>query len=170
MKKRYFASKPKNLPKGYDSKLEYRLHTTVLKDCQHHCTKDDLVHYAIPHTYEYDFVVEWEDTLYLLETKGRFRDSQEASKYKHIRDYLDNWLESRNSLCNKIELILIFENASTPYPFAKKRKDGTKQTHGEWATKNKFRWLCEKSGDLEGVECIEQLLKKLEKKLELRSN
>lgn len=166
MKKRYFASRPKNLPKGYDSKLEHRLHTTVLKDCQHHCSKQDLVHYSIPHTYEYDFIVEDGDTLYLIETKGRFRDSAEASKYKHIRDHLVNWLDTRSDTdCIKVELIFIFENAKTPYPFAKVRKKcGTKQTHGEWATKNKFRWLCEKSGDLEGVECIEDLLKKLESK------
>jgi hypothetical protein len=28
-------------------------------------------------------------------------------------------------------------------PGAKIRKDGTKRTHGEWATANKFRWFAE---------------------------
>lgn len=161
MKKRYFASKPKNLPKGYDSKLEYRLHTTVLKDCTHHCTKADRVEYSVPHTYEYDFLIEHEGTLYLIETKGRFRDSSEASKYKYVREYLLSWKDSMETSCSKVELLILFENSKTPYPFAKKRKDGTKQTHGEWATKNKFRWLCEKSGDLEGVECFQDLLDRL---------
>lgn len=161
MKKRYFASKPKNLPKGYDSKLEYRLHTTVLKDCKHHCSKDERVEYSIPHKYEYDFRIEHEDTLYLLETKGRFRDSQEASKYKYIRDHLYSWKSALDTSCTNVELLLLFENSKTPYPFAKKRKDGTKQTHGEWASKNNFRWLCEKSGDLENVECFQDLLNNL---------
>jgi hypothetical protein len=28
-------------------------------------------------------------------------------------------------------------------PGAKKRKDGTKRTHAEWAETNKFRWFSE---------------------------
>ena len=37
----------------------------------------------------------------------------------------------------------MFANPSAPMPNAKLRKDGTKRTHGEWATLNKFRWYTE---------------------------
>lgn len=161
MKKRYFKARPKSLSKGYDSKLELRLHQTALADCSHHCDKDDRVNYSVPHKYEYDFLVEVGDKLYVIEAKGRFQDSATAAKYLHIRNYLESWLPTI-STCKEVELVFIFENAKTPYPFAKKRKDGTKQDHGEWATKNKFRWLCEKRGDLEGVVTKFDLIKRLE--------
>lgn len=156
MRKRYFASRPKGLPKGYDSKLEYRLHQTALKEAEHHCHKDDRVNYSIPHTYEYDFKFDYQGVTYLIETKGRFRDSTEARKYLFIREDLPKWTS------NPVELLLIFENSQTAMPFAKKRKDGTKQTHGEWASKNNFRWLCEKRGDLEDVDSSESLMLKFE--------
>lgn len=152
MKPRFFKRRDKKLPKGYDSWLEVRLHETALKDAEHHCSKEDRIVYSIPHTYEYDFRFEYCGKDYLVETKGRFRDSAEASKYLHIRKHLDE----------NTELLIIFENSSTPMPFAKKRKDGTKQTHGEWATRNGFRWLCEKRGDLAEIVTKESLLDKFE--------
>ena len=161
MKKRFFASRPKGLPKGYDSWLEHRLHNTALQEAQHHPTKEDLIKYSVPHTYEYDFMFTFDKTMYICESKGRMRDSSEASKYKYIRDYLEQWDLYKESGCDKIELFFVFENASTPYPFAKKRKDGTKMTHGEWASKNGFRWLCEKRKDLEGIDSSEGLVLKL---------
>ena len=125
MKKRYFAKRPKGLKKGYDSKLEQSLHENELKDYDHH---PDKISYWIEHTYEPDFVHP-DDPFTLIEVKGRFRDSAEASKYKWIRD------------CNpEYGIVFVFEKPQTPMPFAKKRKDGTKLTHGEWATKNGFRW------------------------------
>lgn len=162
MKKRFFEKRSKDLPKGYDSKLEYRLHQTALQDASHHPRKEDLIHYSIPHTYEYDFTFQLDNTLYLVESKGRFRDSTESRKYIHIRDNLENWHCFSQSTCTEIELFIIFENASTAMPFAKKRKNGTKQSHGEWAGKNGFRWLCEKRGDLENVLTKEDLICKLE--------
>lgn len=162
MKKRYFATRPKNLPKGYDSKLEYRLHQNALKDTQHHVPKEDRVPYFIEHTYEPDFIFKHYNKMVVIECKGRFRDSTESSKYKWVRDSIKKWHVFQKSDCNFIELVLIFENASTPMPFAKKRKDGTKQTHGEWATKNGFRWLCEKRGDLESVKTRTDIINKLE--------
>ena len=159
MKKRWFKPRDKKLPKGYDSWLEYRLHESALKDAEHHCSKEDRIVYSVPHTYEYDFIFECDHVAYVVEAKGRFRDSNEARKYIHIRDALFKW-NLENKSCRKAELLLIFENSSTPMPFAKKRKDGTKQTHGEWATRNGFRWLCEKRGDLEGIVTKEDLVKK----------
>jgi len=162
MKKRYFKPRPKDLPKGYDSKLEYRLHQTALQDAEHHPPKSDLIPYSIDHTYEYDFRFNHDSKLYLLETKGRFRDSSESRKYLYIRNHLKDWHVFQDSPCNDVELVFIFEKASTPMPFSKKRKDGTKQTHGEWATRNGFRWLCEKRGDLEDVLTAEDLVRKID--------
>lgn len=162
MKKRYFASRPKSLPKGYDSKLEYRLHETCLKGTQHHVPKEDRIKYFIEHTYEPDFLFAHYNKLYVLEIKGRFRDSQESAKYRWIRERLHEWDYFFKNTCTDVELVLIFENSATPMPFSKRRKDGTKQSHGEWATKYNFRWLCEKRGDLEGVVTRTDLVKKLE--------
>jgi hypothetical protein len=162
MKKRYFKKRDAKLPKGYDSKLELRLHETALQDAQHHVTKEDLISYVIPHTYEPDFIFELGEYMYVVECKGRFRDSSEASKYNHIAGYIYDWEMFIESPCSYGELFFIFENAATPYPFAKRRRDGTKMTHGEWATKNKFRWLCEKRGDLEGISTKQDLVNALD--------
>lgn len=162
MKKRYFKKRDKNLPKGYDSKLELRLHESCLKDAQHHVPKEDRVPYFIEHTYEPDFIFSYYNKLFVVESKGRMKDNAEAAKYRWIRDSLNDWPYYIKSGCNEIELVLIFENASTAMPFAKRRKDGTKQSHGEWATKNGFRWLCEKRGDLGGIKTRTDLIKALE--------
>ena len=162
MKKRYFKTKPKSLPKGYDSKLELRLHQGPLKQAQHHPPKEDLIKYSITHHYEPDFIFIHNDKLYVLEIKGRFRDSTEAAKYLHINKYLEDWHLFQSSNCDTIELVFLFENASTVFPFAKRRKDGTKRTHADWANKNGFRWLCEKRGDVEDVETLEDFVNKLE--------
>lgn len=126
MKKRYFKKRDKKLPKGYDSWLEYELHENELKEYNHHPEK---VSYTVSHTYEPDFVHP-EFPSILIEVKGRFRDNTEASKYKWIRD------------CNPdYEIVFVFEKPDTRFPFAKKRKDGTYMTHGEWAEKNGFRYF-----------------------------
>lgn len=135
MKKRFFAKRPKGLPKGYDSKLEYDLHQNELSDYDHH---PDKVNYKIEHTYEPDFVHPDEPNI-LIEVKGRFRDATEAAKYI--------WIQK----CNPdIEIIFIFQKPETPMPFAKVRKKcGTKRSHGEWATKNGFRWYTRESFNIE---------------------
>ena len=67
-----------------------------------------------------------------IEVKGRFRTSGEASKYISVRD------------CNPgIILIFVFQSGTTPMPAARRRRDGTKFTMGEWADKNGFLWLNE---------------------------
>jgi hypothetical protein len=162
MKKRFFKARPKSLPKGYDSQLEYNLHQTVLKDATHHVDKGDRLPYAVEHTYEPDFLFQLNGKLWVVEVKGRFRDSTEAAKYIWVRKMLEHWPYYLKSGCSEIELILLFENAATPMPFSKRRKDGTKLSHGEWATKNGFRWLCGKSGVLAEVETKEQFVEVLE--------
>lgn len=106
-----------------DSKFEEELKNGVLKDFEFQAGK---IPYVVEHTYRPDFV---KGDL-LVEAKGRFRDSTEARKYIFIREALP--LEK--------ELVFLFYNPETPMPFAKKRKDGTKQSHREWAEKHNFRW------------------------------
>ena len=45
------------------------------------------------------------------------------------------------ALPSTTEVVFLFANASSPMPQAKRRKDGTKRTHGEWASDNGFRWF-----------------------------
>jgi|APSaa5957512535_1039671.scaffolds.fasta_scaffold02409_2 hypothetical protein len=112
--------------KDADSKWEGELKEGILNCCDF---KPDKMAYSIPHHYHPDFKI----GDILIEAKGRFMDSAEARKYLYVRDYLPEGEE----------LVFLFYNYKTPMPQAKKRKDGTKFTHGEWATKNKFRWFTE---------------------------
>lgn len=118
-----------------DSKWEGKLRDTVLKDTVYHPNKID---YRVKHTYSPDFMVVrgdmYKDNIVTyIEAKGRFRDSTEASKYKWIRE----------SLPAGTELVFLFHSPHKPMPHAKTRKDGTKQTHAEWAERNGFRWFDE---------------------------
>ena len=123
-KRRFFGTSRKKVG-GYDSGLEKRLHDKELNGCQYHSLKLD---YIIPHTYEVDFIHP-EDPNTLIEVKGRFETSAEASKYVHIQK------------CNPdYKIVFLFENHKLPIPGRTKRKDGTIQSHGEWATKNGFEW------------------------------
>jgi len=117
---------------GYDSIWEYILHDTILKDWQHH---SDKVNYSIPHTYEPDFTRTLQNKQILLESKGRFWDHAEYSKYIWVK----------KNLPPNVELVFLFANPSAPMPGAKRRKDGTKRSHAEWAGANGFRWFSEDS-------------------------
>lgn len=132
MRRRTFKKK-KATPKGYDSGLEHELHEGALSDCKHHTEK---LHYVSRHTYQPDFTKEVAGKTLYIEVKGRFRDNAEASKYTFVRE----------SLADSEELIFIFQDSKKPMPFSKKRKDGTKYTHGDWAEKNNFRYYCHKKG------------------------
>lgn len=112
-----------------DSKWEQQLRDTIFKDLEWQGEKID---YVIQHKYTPDFV----SGNLLIETKGRFRESAEARKYKHIREALEGTGK---------ELVFVFYKADTPMPHAKKRKDGTKQTHAQWAERNGFRWFTEET-------------------------
>ena len=68
-----------------------------------------------------------------MESKGRFWDHAEYSKYLWVKKALP-----RNT-----ELVFLFANPASPMPGAKRRKDGTKRTHAEWAETNGFRWYSE---------------------------
>lgn len=123
MRRRYVPKRPK----GYDSFFEKELHEGVLSTLKHH---PDRITYTQTKTYEPDFLYKVGKVTILIEAKGRFRDTAEARKYVDIRDCLEP----------NQELVFVFMKPETPMPHAKKRKDGTKYTHREWAEKNNFRW------------------------------
>ena len=127
-KPRKIRPKEKDVPSGYDSNWEYKLHQTVLKNWEHH---GDKVNYIVEHHYEPDFIKVIGDKEYLLEAKGRFWDYNEYNKYVWIR----------KSLEPNQELVFLFSSPSSPMPQAKRRKDGTKRSHEEWASDNGFRWF-----------------------------
>ena len=122
----------KDKPRGYDSKWEYNLHKKLLSNWDLHSQK---LSYIIKHTYNPDFVKTIGSKTILLEAKGRFWDYQEYNKYVWIRE----------SLPDDYELVLLFSSPYAPMPAARKRKNGTKFTHAEWAEKNKFKWYSEKT-------------------------
>lgn len=129
MKKRWYKKREADLKgTGYDSYFEKNIHEQHLQNSRFHDKKDH-VPYVVEHHYEPDFVLERDGKTFYIETKGRFRDSAEARKYTFIRKVLPS----------TSELVFIWEKARTAFPFAKKRKDGTKMTHIEWAEKNGFR-------------------------------
>jgi hypothetical protein len=110
----------------YDSKFEELLHKGPLKGLTHHPPP---VEYEVPARkarYGPDFQLK---PNYLLEAKGRFRTMAEAYKYIWVRDSNP-----------EITLEFVFENPDCPMPGARRRKDGTKFTHKEWAEKNGFKW------------------------------
>jgi hypothetical protein len=119
-----------NVAQGYDSKWEFDIHQTILKDWMHHGEK---IVYVVKHRYEPDFVKMFDNKIVLLEAKGRFWDYAEYSKYIHVRE----------ALPKDYELVFLFQKPFSPMPQAKKRKDGTKRTHAEWAETNNFTWYSE---------------------------
>ncbi len=120
----------KNVVEGYDSNWEYELHTGILDEWNFHTDK---ISYTVEHKYEPDFIKEVDGKKILLEAKGRFWDYAEYSKYVWISKVLPK----------DTELVFLFANSSAPMPQAKRRKDGTKRSHGEWATANGFQWYSE---------------------------
>jgi len=124
--------KSKDIVPGYDSIWEYVLHSGLLSGWSFHT---ETISYEIPHTYHPDFIKEIKSKTILLESKGRFWDFQEYSKYVWIA----------KALPENYELVFLFANPSAPMPGSKRRKDGTKRSHGEWATSNGFRWFSEET-------------------------
>jgi len=41
--------------------------------------------------------------------------------------------------------VFLFADPNAPMPQAKRRKDGTKRNHAEWASSKGFRWFSEDS-------------------------
>jgi len=120
-----------------DSSLEAAMADTLSKarvSFIHHPSPLKYIVPASEHKYTTDFIVMNNNKQILIETKGYFRTKAERDKYIHIR-------ESLNSSDQPQELIFFFSNGKTPIAGAKKRKDGTRLSVGEWATTNKFTWF-----------------------------
>jgi hypothetical protein len=128
-KRRFKArSKRGKQPKPYRSWLEYDLHKGPLK---HLPFEPESFPYTIEARYTPDFVDYKRNIIY--EAKGRFESSKEAAKYVHFQRCNPEW-----------EVVFIFERAQTPMPNSRKRVDGSRFTHGDWAAKNGFRF-CSKT-------------------------
>jgi hypothetical protein len=137
-KPRIIRSKEKGVPKGYDSNFEARLHREVLSKVWKYIPTPapKPVPYTVEHTYHPDFVYKDKEgiTIY-MEAKGRFWDYAEYNKYI--------WISK--ALGPKEELVFLFAMPYAPMPATKRRKDGTKFSHKEWAEKNNFRWFSEET-------------------------
>ena len=118
-------------PKPYRSWFEYKLHKGPLKNLTFEPAEVRLS-YEIPAKYIPDFVNKKKKII--IESKGRFQDAREAAKYLHIRQ------------CNPLwTLVFVFANPKGPMPNSKRRLDGTRMSHSEWADKNGFDWSCPKT-------------------------
>lgn len=110
----------------YRSGLEKRLATGPLVQFDYE-PKSAVVEYSVPHKYNPDFVHK-DCPNVILEVKGYFKTSTEASKYVSVaRDNPDK------------ELIFILSDPyKKAYPTCAERKDGSYQTLAEWCKRHKF--------------------------------
>lgn len=114
----------------YRSDLERRL-AKILTCCRYEKRK---IEYTVPSTYNPDF--DFPDKSWLvIEAKGRFiNGTTEARKYVKVAEQH-----------RELEVVFILERALTKaYTSAKRRKDGSVLTMGEWCAKNKFLFFEEK--------------------------
>jgi len=134
-KPRRIRKKETDVPEGYDSHFEARLHDEVLNDKWEYVPTPapNPIFYTVEHTYHPDFVLKEDGLIVYLEAKGRFWDYAEHNKYKWIAKHLED----------HEELVFLFAMPHAPMPATRKRKDGTKYSHAEWAEKNGFRWFDE---------------------------
>ena len=130
MAKRSFNGHWKQSVRKSDSKWEEKLRVGCLKHTEHH---PETVPYVIARKYHPDFKTRVGNKTILIEAKGFFAETNEATKYKHVRDHLPD----------NCELVFLFMRSTTPMPRAKVKKDGTKTTMADWAERNDFRWFSE---------------------------
>ena len=125
----YFI-KNEDPPHPFKSWLEFRIFHGALKDVPY---EPETFVYTVPvkaRKYTPDGVDKSKMILY--EVKGRFRTSEEAAKYIHIRDSNIFY-----------ELVFIFGAKNVKMPGAKQRKDGSYRTMEDWAKENNFRYTYE---------------------------
>lgn len=89
--------------------------------------------FKVPYTYEAEYIPDFvpkDNKNLLIEAKGRFRTRQEAKKYIAVRDSHP-----------EMKIVFVFYNPNVPMPGARRRKgDGKKQSHADWAELNGFEW------------------------------
>jgi len=112
---------PRAKPTGkYRSRLEKRVADALTKKWQY---EPEAFRYTMERTYTPDFVHRniW------IEVKGFFR-AGDRKKYLSVQAYYP-----------RKRIIFLFSDPNKPIT-RYKRKDGTRMTHGEWATKNGFEF------------------------------
>ncbi len=120
-----------NVPKGYDSWLEWDL-AQQLKGCEYHpCA----VAYVQHKHYHPDFTYKANGITYYIEAKGRFREKPEARKYVDVK----------KALKPEEELVFVFQNPDNRMPDAKRRKDGSFYCMSDWAERHDFKWYTPKT-------------------------
>lgn len=123
-----------------DSNWEVDLGEGILKNYDFHNKNYDLK-YSIPKTYQPDFVkVHHSGTMIYVESKGFFVDRSEMRKYIFIKEALDNMRSPEGGPC---KLVILFWDSNYKVPGSKPRKDGTRLSYGEWATKQGIEWYDE---------------------------
>lgn len=134
-KPRKVRKKETGVPKGYDSHWEKHLHKNVLAPEWEHVPTPapNPIAYHVEHHYHTDYILKVENKLIYLEAKGRFWDYAEYNKYIWVK----------KALSDNEELVFLFAQPHAAMPATRKRKDGTKFSHAEWADKNGFRWFDE---------------------------
>lgn len=96
-----------------------------LKNCKY---EPGVVGYTWEANYLPDFIPINDEGI-LIEAKGRFRDRNEARKYIAV---------AKSNPDKK--LVFIFMNPKVPMPGARKRADGSRLSHAQWAEKHGFEW------------------------------
>lgn len=89
------------------------------------------VKYTIEHEYNPDFCKEIDGQLVVLEAKGIFDTCATARKYLYIRDVLESMGH---------RFVFLFHTPENKLPWARPRKDGTRQTMAEWAERHGFEY------------------------------
>ena len=116
----------------YRSALEKRIAKKISEGYQYE-PKGVFIDYKMPHRYKPDFVHPKQPNI-LIEVKGYFRTSSEASKYVCIKR--DN---------PEKEIVFIFNNSfKKAHSNCRPRKDGTVLTLQEWCSKNGFLYYDER--------------------------
>jgi hypothetical protein len=123
-------------PAGYDSKFEKTLDNGPLSVATYHPKR---IRYVIPER-EAWYEPDWTYKDWVIEGKGRFRSHSDAGRYLHIRKSVEK---------DGKRFIFVFMNPSLPMPGAKRRRNGSKLSHKEWAEKHGFEWATpETIGDI----------------------
>ena len=128
----------------YDSRLEETVGYQLGSQWNYHCSRANRIAYVIHKNYEPDFWILRDKKLWVVEVKGYFRPG-DALKYLNVRDGLSKWgvyteLEKQGEAA-KIELIFVFADPNKQILHLKKRKNGKRTTHGEWARDHGFEFF-----------------------------
>ena len=118
--------------KKYGSSFERTIHTKYLPEFNVHPGKIHFIRHA---NYEPDLDRTLSGFKYIIEDKAYFF-TQDKTKF---------YLDFRDTLKENEEFIFIFQYPNKEIKWKPKRKDGTKMSVSQWATRNNVRWFCEQT-------------------------